>query len=230
MAHDGTMNVFYEIVLGAHIVAGTVALLVFWIPLVTIKGGRTHRRAGWVYVYAAATVAVTGLVTCGRLLSEGRPARWRAGAFLAYVALFAGESAYLGVRALRARGRPDAWQRAGDVVGPTLLIGGGVALAALGAHRANVLYVFFAALGVTQGAEHFRFWLTAAAHGRERFFAHMTAMGTSCITTLTAFVVVNAQRFGIRTFDPGLWIAPIAVLGIGLAIWRRSYEKRVSTG
>jgi hypothetical protein len=43
-------------------------------------------------------------------------------------------------------------------------------------------------------------------------------MGTSCITTVTAFVVVNARRFGMRTFDLALWAGPIAVLAVGLTI------------
>jgi cytochrome c-type biogenesis protein CcmH/NrfF len=54
----------------------------------------------------------------------------------------------------------------------------------------------------------------------------MSAMGTSCITTVTAFAVVNAQRLGMNTFDLEIWAAPIVVLGIGLGLWRRSYAKR----
>jgi cytochrome c-type biogenesis protein CcmH/NrfF len=54
----------------------------------------------------------------------------------------------------------------------------------------------------------------------------MGGMGTSCITTLTAFVVVNARRLGMHTFDVGLWATPIVVLGIGLTLWRRAYVRR----
>jgi hypothetical protein len=36
----------------AHIVAGTVALATFWIPLVTFKGGRPHRTASLVYAWS----------------------------------------------------------------------------------------------------------------------------------------------------------------------------------
>jgi hypothetical protein len=51
-------------------------------------------------------------------------------------------------------------------------------------------------------------------------------MGTSCIATLTAFVVANAQRLGLRTFDVRLWAVSIAALTVGLTIWRRYYAKR----
>mgnify|MGYP001430232677 CR=1 FL=1 len=220
------MALLFRIVLGIHIVAGAVALLVFWLPLVTKKGGRTHRRAGWVYVSAAATLAVTGIASCARLMGDGNPGRWRAGVFLAYVSVFAAASVQLGVRALRTKGRVGPSRRAIDLAPPLLLIAAGLALAAFGVHHAKVLYVLFAALGVAQGAAHLRFWLRPPSHGRGWFLAHMSGMGTSCITTVTAFVVVNAPRLGMRTFDVRLWVVPIVVLGIGLTSWQRRYARR----
>ena len=222
----GTMALLFQSVLAVHIAAGAVALLVFWIPLVTKKGGRTHRRVGWVYVAAAATVAVTGFLSCVPLVSSGGPLRWRAGVFLAYVSILAGASAQFGVRALRTKGRAGASRGAIDLVPPLLLVAGGVALAAFGIQRSMVLYVLFAALGMVLGLSQLRFWLTPPAHERAWFFAHMSGMGTSCITTVTAFVVVNARTFGMRTFDLALWAGPIAVLAVGLTIWRRYYARR----
>lgn len=231
-ARDGTirvMKLLLEIVLGIHIAAGTVALLVFWVPLVTTKGGNIHRRAGWVYVTAAATVAITGIVGSCRLMTDGNPRHWRAGVFLFYVAVFASESAQLGVRALRAKNRAARSPRTIDLVLPCGLIAGGIALAALGLAQERILYVLFAALGTIQGATHLRFWIAPPSNARQWFLAHLTGMGTSCITTLTAFVVVNAQRFGMRTFDVGLWVTPIAVLGVGLTVLRRYYDRRLAS-
>jgi hypothetical protein len=224
------MALFFKTMLGIHIGAGVVALLVFWLPLVTQKGGRTHRRVGWVYVVAASVIAVTGMVLAVRLMTDGSPGRFRAGAFLLYVGVLAGASAQLGVRALRAKGRTGALRSRVDVVPAVLLVAGGLALAAFGLSQSKALFVLFAALGVTQGVSHVRFWLTPPSHGREWFLAHMTGMGTSCITTVTAFLVVNAQRLGTHTFDVRLWAAPIVVFGVGLTLWRRRYAKRFSAG
>jgi uncharacterized membrane protein len=221
------MERLFQIVLAVHIAAGVVSLLVFSVPLLTKKGGRTHRRIGWVYVAAAATVAVTGLLSCIPLVSGGGPMRWRAGIFLAYVSVLAGESALFGVRALRTKGRAGASRAAIDLVPPLLLVAGGVALATFGLHQSIVLYVLFAALGVVLGVAHLRFWLTPPAHARAWFLEHMAGMGTSCITTVTAFIVVNARRFGIGTFDLPIWAGPIAVLAIGLTLWRRYHARRL---
>jgi uncharacterized membrane protein len=224
------MALLFQSVLAIHIAAGAVALLVFWVPLVTKKGGRTHRRVGWVYVAAAATLAVTGLLLCIPLVSGGSVNRWRSGIFLGYVSVLAGASAQLGVRALLTKGRTGASRSAIDLAPSLLLVAGGVALAAFGIGHSTVLYVLFAGLGVVLGVAHLRFWLTPPVHGREWFLAHMSGMGTSCITTVTAFVVVNAQRLGMRTFDLRLWAVPIAVLAVGLTIWRRYYAKRFARG
>jgi uncharacterized membrane protein len=220
----GAMERLFQTVLAVHIAAGAVSLLVFWVPLVTKKGGRTHRRVGWVYVAAAVTVAVTGFLSCIPLVSS--PLRWRAGIFLAYVSVLAGASAQFGVRALQTKARAGASRRAIDLGPPLLLVVGGALLAAFGIHRSMVLYVLFAALGVVLGVAQLRFWLTPPAHERAWFLAHMTGMGTSCITTVTAFIVVNARRFGMRTFDLPLWAGPIAVLAVGLTLWRRYYARR----
>lgn len=225
------MALIFRIVLGIHIIAGATALLVFWVPLVTRKGGRTHRRAGWVYVIAAAIVALTGMASAGRLtVDESRPYAWRAGLFLVYVGFFAAESALLGVRALRPQTRAQRVQNAIDLVPPLLLVGGGVALAVFGVCHARLLFVLFAALGVGQGVLHLRSWFTQRKDRDGRLLAHLTAMGTSCITTLTAFVVVNAPRLGMRTFDARLWAVPIVVLGVGLGTVRRYYAKRFARG
>ncbi len=201
-ARWGAMALLFQSVLAVHIAAGAVALLVFWVPLVTKKGGRTHRRAGWVYVAAAATLATTGFLSCIPLVSDGSPLRWRAGIFLAYVSVLAGANALFGVRALQTKGRAGVSRGAIDVAAPLLLVAGGVALAAFGIGQSRVLFVLFAALGVVIGVTHLLFWLTRPAHERAWFFAHTNGMGTSCITTITASATSSPFQ-SMRVRPPG---------------------------
>ena len=53
------MRAIHDAVLGVHIACGAVALIVFWVPAFTKKGGRVHRRAGWAYVSAMIGVVAT---------------------------------------------------------------------------------------------------------------------------------------------------------------------------
>ena len=220
------MILAFQVAFWAHVLAGVVALGVFWVPLVTKKGGPLHRRAGWVYVVAAGTIAVTSFVNCARMLTDARPGNDRPALFLAYVGLFAAASAQMGVRALATKRRVTGSRNPFDLATPALLVACGLALAVLGVAAGKTLYVLFAALGVTVGVTQLRFWWRAPATGKAWFLAHMGGMGTSCITTITAFFVVNAHRFGRGTFDLVLWIAPVVVGAVGLTLWRRYYERR----
>jgi hypothetical protein len=48
-----------------HIAAGSIALILFWIPAIARKGGRTHIRAGWIYVVCMSIVVVTAFAMSG---------------------------------------------------------------------------------------------------------------------------------------------------------------------
>ena len=224
------MILLFKLVLWAHILAGGVALSVFWLPLVAKKGGKTHVRVGWVYVVAAAAIAVTGLANCARMLTDANPSNDRAGIFLAYVGVLAGANALIGVRALRTKKRAAPSRNLFDLAPPALLVAGGVALAAFGLFVHMALFVIFAALGVTLGVIQLRFWLRTPATKHEWFFAHMAGMGGSCITTITAFLVVNAHHFGLGSADLLVWISPGLLGGIGLKVWRSYYERRFRGG
>src|SRR5437870_13278443 len=78
-----------------HVAAGTLALFVAPIPMLTAKGGGSHRRWGKVYFWAMAGVAATAIVL----------AVWKPVVFLALLAAFSFYSAFYGYRAL-SRKRP----------------------------------------------------------------------------------------------------------------------------
>src|SRR5437870_13576558 len=61
-----------------HVAAGTLALFVAPIPMLTAKGGGSHRRWGKVYFWAMAGVAATAIVL----------AVWKPVVFLALLAVF----------------------------------------------------------------------------------------------------------------------------------------------
>ena len=52
-----------------HIVAGTIAVIVFWIPAAASKGGRLHIRAGWVYAACMAMVVFTAFSMSGLIFA-----------------------------------------------------------------------------------------------------------------------------------------------------------------
>src|SRR5712691_10750914 len=61
-----------------HILAGFTAFFIAPVPLLTAKGGKTHRRWGKIYFWAMAVMAATAMVL----------ALWRPNMFLAFIAVF----------------------------------------------------------------------------------------------------------------------------------------------
>src|SRR4030095_4281354 len=78
-----------------HIAAGTVALFVAPAAMLTVKGGRAHRRWGKIYFWTMAVVAATAVAL----------SLWRPRIFLTLLAVFSFYMAFSGYRAL-GRKRP----------------------------------------------------------------------------------------------------------------------------
>src|SRR2546427_1938023 len=207
-----------------HVAAGALALFVAPIPMLTAKGGRTHRRWGKVYFWAMAVVALTAVIL----------AAWRPVVFLALLAVFSFYSAFYGYRALL-RKRPREGQGALplDWTAAVVMLAASMGMAVFGIvrpspawERVGVVPVVFGAFGmVLAGLDFWRFgWPPADRHAR--WFAHMRGMLGSYIATVTAFSVVNF------TFLPTAvrWLSPIVVGTPLIAAWITYYRLRFRRG
>lgn len=59
------LDTIHQLHRGIHIVAGTLGLLLFWIPVLARKGGRLHVNAGRWYIWTVYVVAISALISCG---------------------------------------------------------------------------------------------------------------------------------------------------------------------
>ena len=209
-----------------HIAAGFVALMVFWLPMISRKGGLFHRRVGWIYVGAMAVEAVTAVVVCGaRILFDSPQVRSRA-IFLMFISVLAASSASQGVRALRQKNRNAPARKPINMGLPTLFFVSSVALEIYGLGIRTPLYIVFGLIGMVTSGGQLYYWLRAPRSRMDWWFEHMTGMGVSSIATLTAFVVVNAPRLGLPIFSVIPWVAPGVIGTIGLVVWTRYYRRK----
>jgi hypothetical protein len=218
------------LLLALHITGGSAALLSMGIPLVAKKGGRAHRQAGWVFVAGMALVSVTALLLSGwRFFYDPRPAA-RAGAlFLFYIAILTAAGVSTGVRVLRVRRRttprPSAW----DTGISALLLATSAGMAAYGFASARPLFVAFSLVGLLSGGGQLAYWLRRPTHHMHWWFEHMSSMLGSCIGATTAFLVVNAERFGAANDSLVVWLAPTIVGAPAIAAWITYYRRRFAT-
>jgi hypothetical protein len=208
-----------------HVAAGAIALSSFAIPLLARKGGRAHRRAGWVYACAMGLAAVSAWGLCAHRLADERTENDRAALFLAFVGLLAANTAGTGLRAIRTKARAPGRAAAIDVGSSVVLLACAGGLGALAIVERSVLFGAFAALGVFVATGQLRFWLRPPATRMPWLFAHFVNMLAACIGTVTAFLVVNASRLGLGDYAVVLWIAPGVLGGIAITLLSRHYRR-----
>jgi hypothetical protein len=127
------MNDAYRILLGVHVILGTVALAAFWAAVLAPKRGRLHRACGVGFATTMFLTAATAVPLCLLLLADPLSARPPApeitaaarahyartlrlvGAGLLEVSLITGVLLQFGLRALRRRVRFSAADRAVDL-------------------------------------------------------------------------------------------------------------------
>ena len=215
-----------NLILTIHIGGGAVSLLAMFIPLLSRKGGLSHRRAGWVFVAGMAVVSVTSLVLgADRFISNPWEGARMSALFLSYLGVFTGNLVWGGVRVLRYKNRTAPHRRVMDVALPAFAVIAGLAMGAYGWLANGPLLIAFAIVGVLSGGTQLLYWLSSPGHPMHWWFAHMHLMLGGCIAAVTAFVVNNIGRIGIE--DTVLvWVAPTAIGVPATIAWTRYYVDR----
>jgi uncharacterized membrane protein len=209
-----------QIVLCTHVLAGLLALVIAPVPLLTAKGGRTHRRWGRIYFWAMAVVAASAMVL----------ALWRPILFLAFIAIFSFYLAFRGYRVL-SRKNPSQGQRARaiDWVAAILAFFGSVSLVVLGIVRPGAVWtqlgtvaIVFGIIGGTLSVNDLWKFVHPPTNNKFWWYAHMAGMLGSYIAAVSAFSVVNFH------FLPTLvrWLWPTVIGVPGIALWVRHYRRK----
>ena len=219
----------FSIILTLHILAGFTALTVFWIPLITKKGGLLHRKVGWVYVTAMYTVAATALyMGIYRIFFDYTTPEARAFSFfLLFIAILSGATAWMGIRVLRFKRRTKSHQNPYDLGISALLILISLITMAVGWVYAFPLLQYFPILGIILGSGQLYYWLTPPKNKMHWYFEHYGNLIGCSIATITAFTVFGAPRLlNISSFSIWLWFLPTLLLVPLIYLFNWHYRKK----
>jgi hypothetical protein len=214
------METSIRLTLFVHVMAGTVALVVAPIALVTLKGGPTHRRWGKVYFWAMAVVAATAIVV----------AFWRSIFFLMLTAVFSFYAALSGYRVLY-RKRPDLgqrpsaldWAAAGiTLAASAMLVTLGIAKPTPRFHELSTVAIAFGFVGLAIAGLDVLQFVHPPADKRAWWYKHMANMIGSYIAAVTAFSVVNFHILPTTL----RWLWPTMIGTPLIAIWITYYKRR----
>lgn len=225
-----------------HVAFGFAGLTAFWIPLLTRKGGHTHRLFGRIYkncawiVLASAGLAV--ILIDARLLAAGetpatRPSTFAMTIFLGYLAFVTFVMVRHGVQVLEHKNRPQAqatrlnvWLARGSVFASLVVI----TWAAVFSPPSKILLYALSPIGILNGISILNYLGKPPASPRVWMYEHLGAMIGGGIAFHTAFAVFGVNQL----FDLGLsgwlavapWVAPAAIGIPATVIWTRHYQKK----
>ena len=223
-----------------HVIAGVLTLGSMGIPLLTRKGGRIHRQAGWVFVVCMAFLSLSSmwLCVCAMLGFQGESVTGRGvmsaefGAFLFVISLLTGHSVFCGIRVLKQKRRTSPLRNPLDWAFDLSLGLGSVGLLVWGISTGSVLLIGFGVLGTLSAWRHIRLMQSVPTDKQYWWYTHMSAMIGGCIGALSAFLVINSEQFptAVQAAVPAwvFWLAP-TILGVPVLIrWRAHYRRKFS--
>jgi hypothetical protein len=225
------MESIYPYLLGLHGVAGSVALLTFWMAGLARKGSRLHVRSGQVYLLAMLGVVISAapmayaFVLLGHLVTAS---------FLAYLVVITASSMWLGWRAVGLKRNKAAYYGRGYPAVAVFNLVAALAVLALGLSKGNPLLIGFSAVGGLIGGGmlyRLRRPIEAANWWLQEHYGAMLGCGAA---THVAFLALGSDRvarsLGLMlppSFSLLAWILPVVVsTAVGLWLDRRHARPR----
>lgn len=224
------LEVLMRVLRGLHVLAGAVGLALFWVPVLSRKGGATHRQFGGLFLTCAKVIGWTGLASVAlhllRMLGRGNDplAHPFFGflVFLGYLACNVLVSAWymrhvlLHKHDLAGLRRPLAWSLAAVSLLATLLV---VVIALIAGGKAQILLLALSPLGLLNAWGISRHLRRPDREPRAWFFEHMGHGIGLGIAFHTAFLVVGAREVLGQWLQGGwgvaVWILPV-VIGVSI--------------
>ena len=213
-----------------HIIAGSISLILFWIPAFTRKGGINHRKVGkwyvrfmWIVVISAAILSVKNALLGHYIMAL----------FLGFLSLITANPLWYSISVLKLKEGLNKRYLKLHLLLHILIVAYGAFLFVLGAFfisgGVRFLMMFFGLLGLLDISELLRHKKMISSKPNW-LKLHYSGMIVSGIAAYTAFL-----SFGGRTLFGGImsnewqfipWIAPTVIGVVAIRILDRKYSKK----
>jgi hypothetical protein len=217
----------YQMLVYAHITAGSVALLTFWTAAIARKGSALHLQVGKVYLGAMLCVVYSALPMAAVFFARGKPG---IGTFLLYLVVLSGTSIWLARRAIqRKRDLHGYHDRRYRQVGWANLAAGAASLV-VGLKLGSMLLGGFSFVGIAVGIGMLRQARNLPEARNWWLKEHYGAMLGNGVATHVAFLGIG-MRSVLASFDQAWlqlvpWFLPLAVALIAGVYLDRRYGPR----
>lgn len=223
-------ELIYQALLKSHMIAGLLALPIFWIPALAKKGSPIHRRAGRWFLILMAFVAATGLPLALRFVAMGQ---FVAGTFLAYLFVITATALATAWYALKLkRDYRKYYGRAYQALA-FMNLAVGLTVLYLGLSNGTVLLTLFSFIGISAGVSMIMRRRFLASNEPESTWWLQEHLGGMLGAGIAAHVAFGA--FGLNRIWPAYasidgwigmlpWLAPVVIGTVAISMQTRKYR------
>jgi hypothetical protein len=234
-----------------HITAGSIALIFFWIPAMARKGGRTHIRAGWVYVMCMSVVVVTAFAMSGlafiiplavrqvtrpfspQELADFLREQRVSATFLAYLAGVTLAAGWQGIWAAETKREPKAMRTPFSLALNVVVLLAGLTVLVLGIKYRSGPLIGLSPIGPFIGAGNLSYLLRGPQSRMHWWYEHLGSMIGTGIAGYTAFLVFGGARLLPSVARSQLytlfWLLPtligVPVIYMTVAYYQRKFKE-----
>jgi hypothetical protein len=220
-----------------------MALLLFWVPVLSKKGSLDHVKFGRYYAKVMYLVAGSGALMAvlviyaplsikSQLISNTTDTQSLAlnlrifWSFLLYLSLLTFANIRHGHMVVNHKVQHHKMRNSTHLLTILMLFAGGLSIFVIGALYGNVLHIIFGLFGTTLAVQMGRFCLAKVVDKNAWLVAHIGSFIGSGIGAYTAFVAFGARRLLADLGDLQMifWIAPGLIGGIVIARMSRKYQ------
>ncbi len=229
------MVYLHSVLFWLHIVAGSLALVLFWVPIVTKKGHLNHVKFGHHYKNVMYIVAFAGfLMACmvviaplstkpqyaelenAAEIASGLRVFW---SFLGLLAVLSFVSTRHGIEVLKHKNNRKGLRTFSYVSPIALLLIGGAVFVTLGIKNEQTLHLIFGLLSVAVSAGMLKYLFSNNVPSRSYILEHIGSIIGSGIGAYTAFLSFGARRIlEVGQWEIVFWIAP-ALIGVTASVF-----------
>jgi len=234
-----------------HIAAGSIALILFWVPAIAPKGGRTHIRAGWVYVACMCVVVATAFAMSGLVfsapvavrritqplspaeLSDFLRSQRVFATFLAYLAGVTLASGWQGIWSIETKREPKTMRTPFSLALNVAVLLGGLIVLILGIKYRSGPLIGLSPIGPFIGAGNLRYLLRGPQTRMHWWYEHLGSMVGTGIAGYTAFLVFGGSRLFPSLARSQMytlfWVLPtligVPVIFLTVAYYQRKFHE-----
>ena len=245
------MDNLFQSLRWAHVAAGGIALMLFWIPAIARKGGKTHVRAGLVYVACMSVVVLTAFAMSGLAFTFPLDVRQTAqpvspteladflreqrvfASFLAYLAGVTLASGWQGVWAAETKREPRAMRTPFSLALNIAVVLAGLAVFTLGINYRSGPLIGLSPIGPLIGTANLIYLLRGPQTRMHWWYQHLASMIGTGIAGYTAFLVFGAVRLLPSVAQSQLytlfWVLPslvgVPIIFMAVTHYRRKFNE-----